>query len=217
MIVFLIILAVIILILLIPVGADVSYLAGSPAIRLKVGFVGIRVFPGKELTDEERASKIAKRERKKAKKAARKAQKVKKEEEPESEPEKQRLKLKREDIFQIARLGLDIMSRFRKCLSIDVLHLKIVVSSEDPFDSVMRYGRLNAAVGTILPSLHRTFKIKEERIETDLRVDGSPLQLEGRLVLTIQIWESLFIGACAGIGFLKWRRAHKKRMAKNPA
>ena len=93
----------------------------------------------------------------------------------------------------------------------DSLVLHVLVGSPDPYDTVMKYGYINAAIGGAIPLLHRVLKIKKEDIATAVDFDGDKLQIEGGIVLSIRIWEILLIVLCAAIAFIKWFIPYKRR------
>ncbi|MGN1002269.1 MAG: hypothetical protein ACI4PC_05810 [Oscillospiraceae bacterium] len=195
MIALIIILAILLLILLLPVGADVSFLGGALSVKARIGPFRLGLFPrkkrGEEAPKEEKPPK-AKKEKKKDKTGKKNP-------------------LTMEDIFGIAKLGLKALNRFRKNLSIDVLMLHICAGAPEPYDAVMRYGTLNAALGTLHPLLHRSLKIRREDIATAVSFETEKTTVEARLAATLRIGEILFIGLCAGFGFLAWMRRRKKR------
>jgi len=207
----LVILAVIVIILLIPIAVQVSYLSGVLLLRARVGFIRFTILPKKEklLTQKQKAKKEKKAAIKAAKKEAKRAEKAAKAEKEGAE-DKPGKKLKRDDILTLIKLGLKTLSSFRRHLDIDVLHLKLLIKSDDPFDCVTKYGYINAAIGSILPLLHRAFKIRDEDIQTDFVMEEGGMEIQGKFVASIQIWEALLIGISAGIGVLKWYRKFKK-------
>lgn len=197
MIALIILLAILALILLLPVGAELSYLDGALSAKARIGPVRLRLWP-----------------RKKEKAKAADGEAGKKEKPSKAHKHKDGGKknpLTREDIFSIAKLGLKALGRFRKCLSIDVLMLHICAGASEPFDAVKQYGYFNAALGTLHPLLHRAVKIRREDIATAVSFESEKTAVDARVAATLRIWEILYIGVCAGFGFLVWLRRRKKR------
>lgn len=186
-----IILAVIVLLLLMPVGVDMSFIGGAFSLSVKAGPLKIKLLPAKPKAKAEKKQKARKKEKKK--------------------PAKEKQKLTLQDIMEVAKLGLKALSRFRRALSIDKLMLHLCVATEDPYDTVVRYGYINAALGGLLPYLHRAFKIRDEDIGTAMSFEEQKTSVDARFAATLQIWEILYIGICTGIGFLAWLHRRKKR------
>lgn len=197
MIALIIILAILAAILLFPVGAELSYLGGELSVKAKAGPIKLRLLPRKKAKTEEPGEAKPKKE---------KPPKAKK---PKDKSKKNPLTM--EDIFGIAKLGLKALNRFRKSLSIDELMLHICVGAPQPFDAVRQYGWLNAALGTLHPLLHQTVTIKREDIATTVNFESEKTAFDARVVATLRIGEILYIGLCAGFGFLAWMHRRKKR------
>jgi nitrate reductase NapE component len=189
-----IILAVIVLLLLLPVGVEAAFIAGELSLSVKAGVVKIKILPAKPKNKE---GKKKPREKKK---------------DGEKKEKKPKKKLTLQEILDIAKLGLKALSRFRRRLSIDVLMVHLCVATKDPYDTVKQYGTINAAIGALLPQVHRAFKIKDEDIATAMDFTGEKMSVDARFVATVQIWEILYISICAGAGFLVWLLRHKKRI-----
>lgn len=202
MIVLAIILALLILLLLLPVGVDASFLGGALTVKVKAGPVKLRLIPARK---------------KKEKPGKEKKKKAKPPKEKKAPEEKKKQKLTRDDIFGIARLGLKALSRLRKSLSIDLLMLHLTAGAEDPYDAVMQYGYVNAGLGALLPLLHRAVKVRKEDIATAVDLNSGKTSVDLRLAATLQIWEILYIALCAGVGFLGWMHKRKKRAKQETA
>lgn len=188
--------AIIILLLLLPVGVDAEFLGGVFSLKVKAGPLKLRILPA-------RPKKQSKKPREKSSKKAK----------PEKKKSaKKKLKLTLEDIKGIARLSLKALSRLRRMLSIDVLMLHLRVGGDDPYDAVVQYGAINAALGAGLPYLHRAFKIKKQDVQTAIDFAGEKMVVDARIAGTYQIWEILCIALCAGASFVVWLLRRRKRI-----
>jgi hypothetical protein len=204
---------VIVLINLIAVGADVRYEDGEVRASAKVCGHLFQIYPkppGKE--------KKPKKEKKKHGK--KKAEEQKEEQEGEKKKKKEKLSLpkdfSKEEILEIAKVGIHAAGSFRKKLSIDVFKLWFVSSDPDPYKTVMTYNYVNDAVCTLGILADRAFRVKKSdiRTATDFNV-GTPF-IEARLALSIRIGQIVHIGLAAGISALKIMRRHKKEHKKLP-
>ncbi len=208
-----IIILIIVLLLILPVGADVGFMEGVFSLKIKIGPFRIAVLPAKS---KEGGGQKPKKEKKHKKKKTAPA-------EAEAEGEKvakPRQKLTFDDIMGIVRLGLQALGRFRRSISVDLLMLHLVTAGPDPYSAVMNYGYFNAALGALLPLLHKCFRIKKEDYDSHIDFEAEKLQINVHAVLSVRIGEILLIVICAAVGFLKWllrRRRRAKAEAKAAA
>ena len=201
MIALIVILTILLLILILPVGADVSYLDGAFALKAKAGPLRIQILPKKEKQPKEQKEK----------------DKPKEKEPKAGAKEKPKQKMTLEDYLELAKIGLGALGRFRRSLSIDTFLLHVVSGAADPYGAVMQYGYLNAGLSALAPAFHRAFKVRREDVRTAVDLELGTTVFEAQLVLSIQIWEILTIGFCAGFAFLRWylrRKREAKRQAK---
>ena len=193
-----IILAVLLLILTFPLGVDAAYSSEQSYLKLKLGAFRKTLLP--------RDSTKPRKEKKKAEAPAK----------PDAEEKKKsELKLTLDDILTLAEIGLNALHRFRMHLSVDLFRLHWTAAASDPYDAVLQYGRVNAGLGALSGGAHRALKIREEDVSTELDLCSQKPLIDTRLVLSIQIWELLFIGACAGCAGLRWYT--KKKRAERAA
>ncbi len=185
-----IIAAVIILILITPVGADAAFGGDGPfSLKLVIGPLRLTVLPPKP---------------KKEKKAKKK---------PADGEKKPKPKLALGDIFALAKIALAALGRFRRRLSLDVLTLHLTAGAPDPYDAVMQYNYLNTGLGVLWPLLNRAFNIRRRDVRTALDIGAEGLAAEGRVKATLRIGQILHIANCALYALIKWylprRRAEK--------
>lgn len=116
------------------------------------------------------------------------------------------------DLFGLLPVARKAVVRVVRHLSVDWVQVHYVVASEDPYDAVMQYGVINAAYSALSPLLHRVFNIRDEEIGLDVDVMAEESYVRARVVATLQIWQILYIAACAGAGFLKWYLPFRKKL-----
>lgn len=194
-----IIAAIIVLLLITPVGVDAAFGGDGPfSLKLVAGPLRLTVLP--------------KKPKEKKKPAKPKSAKEKKPETPDGE-KKPKAKLALEDIFALAKIALTALGRFRRGLSLDVLTLRLTAGAPDPYDAVMQYNYLNAGLGVLLPLLSRAFTIRRRDVRTALDIGADGLTASGRLKATLRIGQLLHIANCALYALIKWylprRRAEK--------
>ena len=198
-----IIAVVLLLILILPVGVDASYIALQASVKVKAGPLRIQLLPAKE----------------KKPKKPKESQKKKPEPAEGHEQKKVKARLALDDIVELAKLALAALGRFRRCLSVDLLMLHLTAALADPCDAVMLYGRVNAALGALRAPAHRALKIRREDLQTAVDFDAAAPQIDARIVATIQIWEILYIGICAAAALLRWycgKKRTEKQRRKQP-
>ncbi len=200
-----IILLLIILLLILPVGADAAYTGGELALKVKIGPFRLGILPAKKKAEGEKKPK-KKPKVKKAKKAEAAA-----EGKANKKSAKPKQKLTFDDIMGIVRLGLEALGRFRRSISVDLLKLHITAAGSDPYSAVMNYGYINAAIGALLPLLHKVFKFKKEDYDSRIDFEAEKLGIDAHLVMSVRIGEILLIVICAAFGFLKWLLRRKRR------
>ncbi len=89
-------------------------------------------------------------------------------------------------------------------LSLDLFRLHWTAAAQDPYDAVLQFGRVNAALGAIRPAAHKSLRIRSEDLETRLDLNETHPVIETRIVLSIQIWEIILLAVCAGAAGLRW-------------
>ena len=193
MLVWIIILIVLLLILACPVGADAAYSTGASFLKLKIGPFRKTLLPSE-----------------KKKKKEQKKEEAPKPEQSEEKKEKKKLKLTLDDILTLAEIGLDTLHQFRIRLSVDLIKLYWTAAATDPCDALMQYGRINVALGMLQGKAHTALKVRNEDIRTELDLTLDRPIIEGRLILTIKIWEILLIGIIAGAKGLRWYLKKKR-------
>lgn len=208
--VWIIILVVLALILLTPLGVDLSYFEGVFALKVKVGLLRLTLLPRK------------KKEGKPEKPKKPKKPKPEKEEAEAGEKKPSRFpKLTLSDAVELLGLVFKMLGRFRRFLSIDRLTLHLVTGAPDPFNAVLLYGTLNAALGALSPGFHRAFRVKNEDVLLGSDpTPGASLAAEGQLAFTWRIWALLHSFNCLLFGALRWylkkRREQKQAMKEQP-
>lgn len=197
-------LAIIFLLAIMPLGVSVLYDSGGPLVRVVAGPIKLKVFPGKKKDPD--APPMPKKEKKKktpAKDSGGKqtGQKVKKKSGgPIS------------DFFPFVTLVLDFLLDFRNKLRINCLELKLIMAGGDPADLAINYGKAWAAVGNLWPRLETWFVIKKRNVEVECDFEGSETTISARLDLTITLGRILSLGVRYAIrGLKEFLNFRKKR------
>ena len=194
----LIALAVVILLAILPLGVSAIYDAGGPLVRLIVGPVRIQVYPSvKKGGGKEKKPKKAKKETA-AKPAAAKSK-------PKSGGSIT-------DFLPLVRVVLDFLEDFRRKLRVNRLELKIILGGGDPCDLAVNYGKAWAAMGNLIPQLERAFVIKKRDMEVECDFTASSTTVLARLDLTITLGRILTMGVRHAIhGLREFMKINKLR------
>ena len=190
-------LAVLVLLAILPLGAAVGYNAEGFSLKVIAGPLRIPILPGKKKDPDEEKKK---KEAKKAKKSKKSAQKPK---------QKTAEKPKKEkggpitDFLPIVKTVLDLLNSFRKKLRIKRLELKMIMAADDPCDLAINYGRANAAMGNLLPQLERCFVIKKRDIQVECDFESSQTRIIAQANVTITLGWILGIVVFYGVRALR--------------
>ena len=207
MIALIIILLLVLLIFFVPYGVDAAYLGGAVTLRIKAGFLRFTVFPRKEKPKSE--AQLRREEERKAKRAARKAaKKAAKETAAAAAPPKPKKKPDIHFLLALAQMGLRAVRRLFRSFSIDFLMLHYVVATPDPCDTATQYSWLGAAFNAIAATAGKRIRVKKSDVWLDADFTEESPQLEGRLVLSLQLYKVVALAVAFGLEYLKWKRQH---------
>ena len=155
--VLLIILAVLVLLALIPLGARVRYDAEGAFVWLVIGPIRIRLLPKKP----KKPQKPKKPKEKKEKKSKKKDGKDKEDKPKEKQPIGGLI----HDFMPFVKLGMDLLGCFFRKLRIPVLTLHLGFGGAgDPASAAVNYGRAWSAIGAIMQPIRAKTRIKKENV-----------------------------------------------------
>jgi len=200
------ILAVLIAINLIPVGADVRYEDGQAKASAKVAGKLIQLYP--------------KPEKKKKEKPEKEKKKKKKEEKAEEKPKEDKLAklaqggITKEEIMELLQVVLRAAGKFRRKLYVSKFRFWFVSSDPDPYSTVMVYNYVNDALCVLGSVADETLRFGECDVRTAVDFDVGKPFIELHAAVTIRIGQIVGIGISAGISALKIIRRRKKRIKK---
>ena len=211
-----VIVAIIIAIMLVPVGADVAYEGGELRLSAKVCGMLLQLIP-KPPADETKPKK-----EKKPKKP--KKQKKQPEEQAQTGEEKPKKKLNldfsMDEIMGLVKSVLRGLGRFGRKLSVDRFLLHYTAAGKDPYNTAMTFGYVNGALTTLAPICRRTFDTKDVDVWTDVDFTTEKMKVDFGIALTIRIGQILgvlFTILFGALGILikhKFRKFKEKRANK---
>ena len=212
------VLALLAVILLIPVQIRAAYDQGDISALVRFGPVKITLYPRPEKTGDKKEKKPKKeKKQRKNKKTASAADG----ESATEEKKKKKLNINREQIFysleKLPPILGNALKRTGKRIRITPLKVHLLVAGDDPADTALLYGKLEAALAGGLPVLHKLVRIREQDIQLFLDFQEEQMDCIADVGLTIRPWDVLVIGLCAGASALKWFIGFRKLADKTSA
>ena len=184
----LITLAILVLLAILPLGASVLYDEDGVAVRIVAGPLKIKVFPLKKKPKKEEPPK---------------------EEEPPAEedaPAKDKKPAPKQkkggsllDFLPLVKIALELLDDFRRKLRVDHLKLHLTMAADDPCDLAVNYGRMNASMAGLIAQLERVFVIKKRDVHIDCDFTADKTVILARLDLTITLGRILYIAVYHGV------------------
>ena len=183
----LIALAVILLLGILPLGVSAQYNEAGPLVRLIFGPVKLQVFPSKKKESKEEKPK----EQEKIQPSG------------QAKPDKTEKGGKLSDFLPIVQTILDFLCDLRRKLRVNRLDMKLTMAGGDPCDLAVNYGRAWAALGNLEPQLDRLFVIKKKDLQVQCDFEETDTRVEARLDLTITVGRLLALATRYGIRVLR--------------
>lgn len=218
-----ILLAILIFILILPLGVRVNYDEDGAVVSILAGPIPIQIFPmkkkekpkkQKEEPKQEAPEEVAEPESEEPQENAAVIDDDDDEEEPEPPAEKKGGSLL--DFLPLVELALKFVGEFfGKTLHIDVLYLKLTMAGGDPADLGINYGRAWAALGNLWPHIDRMFTIKKRDIQLQCDFEGSQTLVNARVEITVTL--ARLLGLVFSYGFRIAFRFLKIMLARNKA
>ena len=209
------VLLIVILLLVLPIGVRLNNGYEKMHVWLKIWFLKIKLSPGKELTEEEKAAKKAKKEAKAAKKKAKKEKKKQKAEEKarrkaekaKNKPPKPKTKKKKKKSKKLPKppkekdtLGMvralwaslrDYDYPYAKLFCVRDLTLVATIGGDGPAETGRNYGKAAEYFGILYPYVTRIFHIKRHRIHVNPDFAHKKTQIKFDLTVTITLYKFL--------------------------
>ena len=201
----LIALAILVLLAILPLGASVLYDEDGLRVRIVAGPLKIQVFPLKKKPKKDKPQKKSPKKAKKPKKAA----PVGEQREPFPKP---KTGGSWTDFLPLAKVALDFLNDLRRKLRVDHLKLHLTMAGDDPCDLAVNYGRMNASLAALIAQLERFLVIKKRDVHIDCDFAASETVILARLDLTITLGRILSIAAVCGVrAFATFLKIKKQR------
>ena len=183
----LIALAVIVLIAVLPIGISARYGETGPLVWLWIGPLRLRAYPSR------------KRNRETPEKHRKNSGKTPSKQKENSGETGGNIR----DFYPLVQRILEFLTDLRQKLRVKLLQLHITLGGDDPCDLALNYGRAEAAFANLDPHLERFFVIRKKDIRINCDFEGDKTLIYGRLDLTITIGRIFSLGFRHGIRILR--------------
>ena len=199
----LIFLAILVLLAILPLGASVLYDADGPRVRIVAGPVKIQVFPMKKKPKKDKPKK------EKPKKEQKKPAQAGEEQKPFPKP---KTGGSWTDFLPLVQVVLDLLNDLRRKLRVNHLLLHLTLAGDDPCDLAVNYGRMNASLAALIAQLERVLVIQKRDVHVDCDLTASETVILARLDLTITLGRILSIAVRYGVrGLMTFLKIKKQR------
>lgn len=211
-----VIVAIIVVLMLVPVGADVAYEGGELRLSAKVCGMLLQMIP-KLPADETKPKKEKKPKKPKKKKKQPEEQAQTGEEKPKKKLD---LDFSMDEILGLVKSVLRGLGRFGRKLSVDRFLLHYTAAGKDPYNTAMTFGYVNGALTTLAPICRRTFDTKDVDVWTDVDFTTEKTKVDFGVALTIRIGQifgvvfTILFGALGIFIKHKFRKFKEKRANK---
>ena len=211
-----VIVAIIVVLMLVPVGADVAYEGGELRLSAKVCGMLLQLIP-KPPADETKPKKEKKPKKPKKKKKQPEEQVQTGEEKPKKKLD---LDFSMDEILGLVKSVLRGLGRFGRKLSVDRFLLHYTAAGKDPYNTAMTFGYVNGALTTLAPICRRTFDAKDVDVWTDVDFTTEKTKVDFGVALTIRIGQIFGVVFTILFGVLgifikhKFRKFKEKRANK---
>lgn len=197
----LIALAIIVFLAILPLGASVKYDSGGLLAKIIAGPVRFTVYPMKKKDKPKKAKPEKQAKPEKKKKPATPA--GKQEDLPMPEKPKEEKGGSLLDFLPLVRTALDFLGDFPRVFRVECLTVKLVLAGDDPCDLATNYGRIWAAIGNLWPKLEEIFVIKKRDVNVECDFTADQTRITAQLDLTLTLGRLIGLVVRYGIRALK--------------
>ena len=193
----------IILVMLIPIGADLRYEEGVIRISAKAAGMKLQILP-----KPKKKPKPEKPEKEK------KPKPEKPEREETAEKKKRSLTFNAEEILELLKMVLKKFGRFGRKFKIERFVLHWIAPAWNPYYSARIFSVVNAILSELAPICTERFQCRDSSVWTDIDFTREDMFLEFGLTFTIRIGQILGTGFGIALGALKIFLRSKKRVKR---
>ena len=203
------VLLILAVVLLVPIGADVGYIGGEFSLAARMDGFTYQLLP-KKPADPNKPPKEKKPKKEKPPKEPKP--------EDESKPRKKRkLSFTKEELFELVQKAIKGLGKFGK-LTVRRFMLHFTAAGEDPYNTAMILGYVNAALSTLAPICANSFRVTGETdVCTDADFTTDKMHVDAYVSVTlrlIQVVHAALAVAFGALGVLIKNKLRLRREAK---
>lgn len=175
----LIALAVLVGIALLPIGIRGVYRESTAGVWVLIGPLKFRLYPAKP-----KAKKTSSQPKKDDNKNAKKGGSL-------------------SDFYPIVRTVLDFLEQLRRKVRVKDLEFRVILAGDDPCNLAVNYGRAWAALGSLMPQLDRFLSIRKKNVEVECDFVAETTKVYAKVDATLSLARAFSLGARHGIKIIK--------------
>ena len=107
------------------------------------------------------------------------------------------------DFLPIAKTMLEFLGQLRRKIRVKNLELKVVLAGDDPCDLAVNYGRAWAALGNLMPHLDRYLVIQKKDIEAECDFTADTTRVYAKVDVTITVGRAVCLVSRYGVKLMK--------------
>ena len=195
----------IVLIMLIPIGADIRYEDEIVRVSAKVAGITLQLIPKKKKEPKEEKPKKEKKPKEKKPEQTESTQKEKK---------KFSLTLNAEEIVDLLKTVFQGFGRFGKKFKVDRFVLHWIATGEDPYLTARAFAVVNSGLSQLAPICTERFHCRDSSVWTDLDFTRENMFFEFGLTTTIRIGQIVRTGISLAFGALIIILRSKRRVKR---
>lgn len=219
---FLIILAILVLIHILPIGARVIYDENGVVVKAVLGLIQFKVAPGKPKPPKDPEDEAEEKRKKKEAAAAKKAEKKRKKEQKKLQTKEKPKKPKKkkpvgaliQEFLPFVKLGIHALGDLRTLFTIWKLKLRVTYGAGDAGQIAMNYGIAWGACGAGMSLLTKAFRIKKYDVEPVLDYECKEMRIVADAIVTITLGRVMAYLIKYGVRAVKILIANKKNKKK---
>lgn len=162
----------------------------------RLGLIRVQLLPQKE---KKKPKKEKPRKEKKKKQAA------------EKEPWKPTFSAVWQSLPELWRIVKKALAMTFRRVRIDPLRINAVIGGDDPADTAMLYGKVSAAMLSVMPLLQELTNMPDPQIHLEPELQGGESKISGEVGISFLIWDLTVMGFACGVPLVKWLTKLRKQ------
>ncbi len=195
-------LALLILVLIIiPIGAHVSFISGEFSLSAKISCFELKLLPKKKKkpVKEPKAKPEKKKEKTETKTKAK---------------EKKEFPFNFDELMALAKKAIKGLGKFGR-LTVYKFMLHYLAAGDDPYKTAMTYGYINAALSSLAPVCRQSFNVKDDiDVWTDVDFTAEKAKIDAELTISLRLLQLIHVALVIVFGAVPVLIRNRRRLAK---